>query len=95
VVGKSNAIEALETFRQQPRQFDLVISDLTMPHLTGFQLAEKIKQIKPDTPIILCSGFTSTATKKQIKDSGVNDFITKPINKYELARVVRKVLDNK
>jgi two-component system cell cycle sensor histidine kinase/response regulator CckA len=95
VVGKSNAIEALETFRQDPHQFDLVISDLTMPHLTGFQLAEKIKQIKPGIPIILCSGFTSDATKKQIRDSGVNDFITKPINKTELARVVRKVLDNK
>jgi PAS domain S-box-containing protein len=95
VVGKSNAIEALESFRQDPKQFDLVISDLTMPHLTGFQLAEKIKQIKPDTPIILCSGFTSNATKKQIKDSGVSDFITKPINKKELARVVRKALDSK
>jgi PAS domain S-box-containing protein len=95
VVGKSNAREALESFRQEPQRFDLVISDLTMPHLTGFQLAEKIKQIKPDTPIILCSGFTSTATKKQIKDSGVSDFITKPINKNELARLVRKVLDSK
>jgi PAS domain S-box-containing protein len=95
VVGKSNAIEALETFRQEPRRFDLVISDLTMPYMTGFQLAEKIKQIKPGTPIILCSGFTSHATKKQTKDSGVNDFVTKPINKNQLARVVRKVLDSK
>jgi len=93
VVGKSNAIEALETFNREPEKFHLVISDLTMPHMTGFQLAEKIKQIKPDTPIILCSGFTSNATKKQIKNSGVSDFVTKPINKNELARVVRKVLD--
>jgi CheY-like chemotaxis protein len=95
VVGKSNAIEALETFNREPEKFHLVISDLTMPHMTGFQLAEKIKQIKPDTPIILCSGFTSNATKKQIKNSGVCDFITKPINKNELARLVRKVLDSK
>jgi CheY-like chemotaxis protein len=95
VVGKSNAIEALETFSQEPHLFDLVISDLTMPHMTGFQLAGKIKQIKSDTPIILCSGFTSNATKKQIRNSGVSDFITKPINKKELALVVRKVLDGK
>jgi PAS domain S-box-containing protein len=95
VVGKSNAIEALETFRQESQQFDLVISDLTMPHMTGIQLAEEIKQIKPGTPIIICSGFTSSATKKQIKNFGIDDFVTKPVNKTELARVVRKVLDNK
>ncbi|MGD2090540.1 MAG: response regulator [Candidatus Aminicenantes bacterium] len=95
VKGTSDAIEALEIFSQEPQQFDLVISDMTMPHMTGFQLAEKIKQIDPDTPIILCSGFTSTATRKQIKNSGVSDFVTKPINRIELARVVRKVLDSK
>jgi DNA-binding NtrC family response regulator len=95
VVGKSNAIEALETFRQDPRHFDLVISDLTMPHMTGIQLAEEIKQIKPGTPIIICSGFTSSATKKQIKNFGISDFVTKPVNKTELARLVRKVLDSK
>ena len=95
VEGKSNAIEALETFRSEPDKFHLVISDLTMPHMTGFQLAEEIKLIKPDTPIILCSGFTSNTTKKQIKNFGISDFITKPVNKIELARVVRKVLDSK
>jgi CheY-like chemotaxis protein len=81
--------------RQEPDQFDLIISDLTMPHMTGFQLAEKIKQIKPDAPIILCSGFNSTTTKQQIKNAGVSDFVTKPLNKNELAQVVRKVLDSK
>ncbi len=95
VTGKSGAIEALETFRKEPERFDLIISDLTMPQMTGFQLAEEIKQIRPDIPIILCSGFTAATTKKQLKSAGVSDFVTKPVNKTELANVIRNVLDGR
>jgi CheY-like chemotaxis protein len=95
VVGIANAKKALETFRQEPGRFHLVISDLTMPHMTGIQLAEEIKNIKPDMPIILCSGFRAALNAEQIKVFGISDFITKPVNKSELALVVRRVLDSR
>jgi PAS domain S-box-containing protein len=95
VTGKIDAVEALETFRSDPERFDLIISDLTMPRMTGFQLAAAIQQIRPGIPIILCSGFTSPTTKKQLKIAGITDFITKPLNKSDLAKVVRDVLDGR
>jgi CheY-like chemotaxis protein len=91
--GKSKPLEALETFRKQPDQFDLVITDLTMPAMTGLQLAGELRRIRPDIPVILCSGFTSAMIMEQIEAAGISDFIMKPIVKRKLARVVRKVLD--
>jgi CheY-like chemotaxis protein len=93
VKGMSNPLHALETFRKEPDQFHLVISDLTMPQMTGLQLAEEIRKIKPGIPIILCSGFSASLTGEQIKAFGIDDFIMKPIIKSELAQVVRRVLD--
>jgi PAS domain S-box-containing protein len=95
VVTKSSSVEALEFFRSAPDRFDLVISDVTMPHMTGIQLAKEIKHINPDIPIILCSGHSATITGEQIKAFGISDFIMKPIIKSELARIVRKVLDER
>jgi CheY-like chemotaxis protein len=79
--------------RDQPHQFDLIISDFSMPRMNGIQLAEEIKRINPAIPIILLSGYSSDVPKKQIKSTVINDFITKPISKNELARVIRKVLE--
>jgi signal transduction histidine kinase/ligand-binding sensor domain-containing protein/CheY-like chemotaxis protein len=93
VEGISNALSALETFRREPDRFQLVISDLTMPHMTGIQLAEEIKKIKPDIPIIICSGYSASLSEEQINALGISDFIMKPIVKSELAQVVRRVLD--
>lgn len=93
VVGTSNPIEALEIFRSEPDRFHLVITDLTMPRLTGLQLAREVKHIKPGIPIILCSGYSTAIVMEEIKSIGVNDFVMKPIIKGELARVVRRVLD--
>jgi signal transduction histidine kinase/ActR/RegA family two-component response regulator len=95
VKGMSNPLHALETFRKEPQQFHLVISDLTMPRMTGLQLAEEIRKIKPGIPIILCSGFSASLTGEQIKSFGIDDFIMKPIIKSELALAVRKVLDKR
>jgi CheY-like chemotaxis protein len=94
-VGITDAITALETVRKDPDRFHLVISDLTMPQITGIQLAEEIKKIKPDIPIILCSGFSASLTPEQIKALGIDDFITKPFIRRELAQVIRRVLDRK
>jgi CheY-like chemotaxis protein len=95
VKGISDPLEALNTFKKTSGQFDLIISDVTMPHMTGMQLAREIKIINPGIPIILCSGFGSIITREQIDDLGVNDFITKPVNKIELTLLVRKVLDSR
>jgi signal transduction histidine kinase/ligand-binding sensor domain-containing protein/ActR/RegA family two-component response regulator len=95
VEGISNALSALETFRLEPDRFQLVISDLTMPHMTGIQLAEELKKIKPDIPIIICSGYSAILTEEQINALGISDYIMKPVIKSELAQVVRRVLDNR
>jgi len=93
VQGTADPIKALEMIRDQPHQFDLIISDFSMPHMNGIQLAEEIKRINPGIPIILLSGYNSDVPKKQIKSTVINGFITKPISKNELARAIRKVLD--
>jgi signal transduction histidine kinase/ligand-binding sensor domain-containing protein/CheY-like chemotaxis protein len=95
VEGISNPLNALEFFRLEPDRFQLIISDLTMPHMTGIQLAEEIKKIKPHIPVIICSGYSASLTGEQINALGIGDFIMKPVIKSELAQVVRKVLDRR
>jgi CheY-like chemotaxis protein len=93
VQGATDPTEALEMIRAQPHQFDLIISDYSMPQMDGIQLAEEIKLINPGIPIILLSGYSSDVPQKQIKSTVINGFITKPISKNELSIVIRKVLD--
>jgi CheY-like chemotaxis protein len=93
VTGMSNAVEALKTFRRELGKFDLLITDLTMPQMTGIQLAEEVRRIKPGMPIIFCSGFSAAVTLEQIKDFGSDNFIMKPFNKRDLAKIIRKVFD--
>lgn len=93
VEAKTEPKEALELFKQNPRNFQLVITDLTMPQMTGIQLGRKIKRIDPGMPMILCSGFGDTLSRERSRGLGFNDFIVKPIVKSELARLVRRVLD--
>ena len=93
VLGITDPVEALEMVRSQPQQFDLIISDFSMPRMNGLQLAEEIKRINPGIPFILLSGYSSDVPRKQIKSTVINAFITKPISKNELAIVIRKVLD--
>jgi signal transduction histidine kinase/ActR/RegA family two-component response regulator len=95
VVGKSSSTEALSLFKKAPLQFDIIISDLTMPHMTGLQLTREIKRIRIDIPIIILSGYNLDMTKEQITGFGVSDFISKPINMKKLARIVRRVLDRR
>jgi len=95
VKGISDPLEALETFKQKPAQFDLIISDITMPHMTGIQLARQVKNLNPTVPIILCTGFGSIITGEEMKDLGIDDLITKPISSSDLTRLVREVLDSR
>ena len=94
VEGTTSPIDALALLHSQPDQFDLVITDLTMPKMTGDKLVEKILNIRPDIPIILCNGFSKKIDEKTAKAIGAADYIEKPLDKREFAFKVRKVLDN-
>ncbi len=93
VTTRTSSIEALELFRAKPGEFDLVITDQTMPHMTGTDLAAEILRIRPDIPIILCTGFSHVITPEKARARGIQEFVMKPIVGAELGRTVRRVLD--
>jgi PAS domain S-box-containing protein len=89
----TSPIKALALFRSQPDQFDLIITDLTMPKMTGDKLVKEILNIRSDIPIILCTGFSEKIDEKKAKEIGAADYIEKPLDKCDFAFKVRKVLD--
>ncbi len=93
VTTLTSSIEALDLFKTRPEQFDLILTDLTMPDMTGNELAKKCLRIRPDIPIILCTGFSNERTKEMTKAKEIKAFLQKPILKRELAETIRKVLD--
>jgi PAS domain S-box-containing protein len=95
VEAKTTSIDALEIFRADPDRFDLVITDYTMPHMTGVDLALELMRIRPDIPIILCTGFSQKITEEKAKALGIRALMTKPFPVKDLARMVRRVLDAK
>ena len=95
VTSSSNSLEALALINQDPMAFDLLITDMTMPHLTGFELAHKALALRPDLPIILCTGFSDLINKEQAQALGIRAYLTKPVSTQELGQTVRKVLDAK
>jgi PAS domain S-box-containing protein len=92
VTAKTDSLEALELFRQAPDSFDLVVSDIVMPNLTGDRLAQELLNIRRDIPIILCTGYSEHLTEERAKELGVCGFIMKPFEISHFARIVRKVL---
>jgi PAS domain S-box-containing protein len=92
VIGRTDVLEALEAFKEQPDAFDLVITDQTMPHLTGRDLAEELLRIRPDIPIILCTGFSEVIHEEEAKAMGIREFIMKPFSLNEMAGIIRKSL---
>jgi len=95
VLTRTGSYDALELFRQQPDQIDLVITNMTMPNMTGDKLAQQLMEIRPDILIILCTGFSEMMTEKRAKDMGIHAFIMKPFNFHELAKTVHRVLMGK
>jgi nitrogen-specific signal transduction histidine kinase/CheY-like chemotaxis protein len=99
VVAGTDSLEALEVFRAQPERFDLIITDQTMPHMTGDTLARKILQLRPDIPIILCTGFgqasSGALTEAAARATGIREVVRKPVERSEMARIIRRVLDEK
>lgn len=95
VITRRSSVEALELFCVNPYGFDLVITDLTMPNLTGDALARELIAVRPDIPIILCTGFSDRITEEQALSLGIRAFIMKPIVMREMSETVRRVLDEK
>ncbi len=93
VESLTSSIEALEMFKTRSDEFDLVMTDMTMPNLTGEELAGELMKIRTDIPVILCTGFSEQITEEQAKELGIKEFILKPIMMNELAEIVRSVLD--
>ena len=87
--------EALKLFAANPDRFDLVITDQTMPGLTGQNLITEIKKLRPDMPTILCTGYSCKINEKQAKQQGINAFLQKPIELSELLNTVRLILDKR
>ena len=92
VATRSDGAEALEAFRAQPERFDLVITDMTMPNLTGDRLAKELIKIRPDIPIILCTGFSERISEQKAKEIGIREFSMKPFVMRDLAETTRRVL---
>ena len=93
VTARTSSLEALEAFRAQPENFDLVLTDTAMPNMTGDQLAKELIMINPDIPIILLSGFSEMMTKQKARTIGIREYVMKPVIKVDLANTIRKVLD--
>ena len=92
---RTSSIEALELFKEKKDRFDLVITDMTMPHMTGEKLVEELMRIRLNIPVILCTGFSSRIDGQKALGMGIRAFISKPFLKREIAEAVRKVLDEK
>ena len=93
VTARTDSAEALKVFAEHPQNFDLVITDMTMPHMTGDQLAQKMLDIEPNIPVILCTGFNQVITEEKALAMGIQKFVMKPVVKKELATTIRTVLD--
>ena len=95
VDAKISSRAALEAFRDNPDGFDIVITDQTMPDITGVELTHELLKIRPDIPIILCSGFSESINAENAQTMGIQKFVMKPIVMSEIAEIIRTALDNR
>ncbi len=93
VETRTSSVEALELFNAKPDRFDLVITDMTMPNKTGDQLAKEMMKIRPDIPIILCTGFSERIDEMRSKAIGIKAYVMKPLMMRVIAQTIREVLD--
>ena len=93
VTARTGSIDALEDFRKDPDAFDLLVTDMTMPNMTGAQLIEEIHRIRADLSVILCTGFSHQVNEENAGQMGINAFVMKPLVRDQLASLVRRILD--
>jgi CheY-like chemotaxis protein len=85
----------LAAFKQAPQRYDLVMTDMTMPGLTGDRLAKAILEIRPEIPIVLCTGFSRLINEERARSMGIRCFLMKPLTLPQIATSVRAALDQK
>jgi PAS domain S-box-containing protein len=95
VIALTDSTEALNLFSSDPSQFNLIITDQTMPKLTGLGLARKLLKIRKGIPIILCTGYSDSVSPAKAKRAGIREFLMKPFTNEELAEVLRRLLNHK
>jgi CheY-like chemotaxis protein len=93
VTTRTSSVEALDLFRSKPYDFDLVLSDMTMPVITGDKLAGELMKIRSDIPVVLCTGYSKNLSYETARKIGIRALVYKPIVKVELAETIRKILD--
>jgi len=93
VTTRTSSLEALDLFRVRSDDFDLVISDVTLPKMTGDVLAEELMRVRPDIPVVLCTGYSTRITEERVRDLGIRAILMKPIIRTDLANTIRNVLD--
>jgi CheY-like chemotaxis protein len=93
VTSRTSSVEALELFRTKPYEFDLVVTDMTMPNMTGDKLATELMKIRSNIPVIICTGYSKKITEEVALEIGIKVLVYKPVVKADLAKTVRKVLD--
>lgn len=95
VTVRTSSLEALELFRSNPGAYDLIVTDMTMPNMTGKDMAKEMMSIRPDIPVILCTGFSEQIDREMAEEMGIRAFVMKPIIMSEMANTIREVLDKK
>ena len=95
VEAMSDPEDALAVFKLNPGYFDVVITDMTMPKMTGAKLAEKLIRIRPDIPIVLCTGHSSLIDEKKARQLGVSAYMMKPVSMSKIAKTIRKLMDQR
>lgn len=95
VTAKSSPRDALDLFKSNPGGFDLIITDYTMPHMVGTDLAGHIMKLRPDIPVIVCTGFSERITEDTARRVGIKGFAMKPLDRVEFAQLIRSVLDTR
>lgn len=95
VTSLLNSAEVPELVKNDPEKYDLVITDLTMPQMSGDRLALEVAAIRPDLPVVLVTGYSDALESEKIKQKNIKSFLPKPFKKKDLADVVRQVLDGK
>jgi two-component system cell cycle sensor histidine kinase/response regulator CckA len=93
VVARTSPIDALETFRAQPDTFDLVVTDQTMPQMTGESLAAELMRLKPNVPVVLCTGYSELLSEEKARAMGIRQYLMKPLVMRDLGKTIRKALN--
>lgn len=92
VTATTKSVEAWRIFAEQPDSFDLILTDMTMPQISGMELAGKILELRKDMPIILCTGYSETINEEKVKAMGIREYLMKPVSKNDLAAAIRRAL---